>query len=426
MKIAIVGAGIAGLTTALSLHAAGLSCIVFEAVAEPAPLGVGLNVLPHAMRELTELGLLPELRRAGVEIDELVYMTRHGKRIWREPRGLAAGYEWPQIAIHRGELQMLLLRAVQARLGPEAVRFGHALSDLEIRPASVVAHFSRRESGAAAGAYEADVLVAADGIHSAVRRKFYPNEGLPKWNGVSLYRSTSRVGKVLGGRSMLWAGHARQKFVAYPIRYDPASGETLLNWICDLKAVGEAPTPPPEDWNRTGDRADLLPRYADWRWAGVDVPEIVASSGEIYVFPMVDRDPLPRWTFGRATLLGDAAHPMYPIGSNGATQAIIDARALAFHLATASDPDTALARYETERRPATERVVLTNRAHGPDQVMELAEQRAPEPEDDLDARLPLAERQAIADGYKRVAGFDPRELSAKPSYSVQPGAAASL
>lgn len=418
MKVAIVGGGITGLTTALSLHAAGVSCVVFEAVAQPAPLGVGINLLPHAMRELTELGLQPELRAAGVAIDELVYLTKHGAPIWREPRGQAAGYAWPQIAIHRGELQMLLLRAVQTRLGPDAVRFGHALSDLELNDDGVVAHF-RDRSGAALGSYRAEALAAADGIHSAVRRKFYPDEGLPKWNGVSLYRSTSRVGKVLGGRSMLWAGHARQKFVAYPIGYDPATGETLLNWICDLKTADADPTTPPkEDWNRTGERTGLEPRYKEWAWPGVDVPELIASSGEIFVFPMVDRDPLPRWTHGRATLLGDAAHPMYPIGSNGATQGIIDARAFAYHLATAPSPDEALARYEAERRPATERIVLMNRANGPDQVLELAEQRAPGRNDDLDAALPMAERQAIADDYKRIAGFDPATLNARRSYTV--------
>lgn len=420
MNIAVVGAGITGLATALSLHAAGLDCVVFEAVARPQPLGVGVNLLPHAMRELAELGLLAELRAVGVEIDELVYLTRHGKRIWREPRGLAAGYHWPQIAIHRGELQMLLLKAVQARLGPEAVRFGHVLQHADIDESGVTARFCDRTSGAALEPVRVDVLAAADGIHSALRRQFYPQEGLPKWNGVSLFRSTCRTGKVLGGRSMLWAGHARQKFVAYPIRYDPETGETLLNFICDLKSGGEAPAPPKEDWNRTGDRTELLPRYADWRWPGIDVPHLLGSAGDIFVFPMVDRDPLPRWTFGRASLLGDAAHPMYPIGSNGATQGVIDARAFAFHLATAPSPDEGLARYEAERRPATERIVLMNRANGPDQVMELAEQRAPDPQDDLDAALPMAERQTIADRYKQVAGFDPQTLNARPSYNVRP------
>ena len=262
------------------------------------------------------------------------------------------------------------------------------------------------------------MLVCADGIHSAARRQFYPDEGRPRWNGVTLWRATSRTGPVLGGRSMLWAGHARQKFVAYPIRYDPATGETLLNWICDLKTAEEGAAPPREDWSRAGDPADILGPFGDWRWTGVDVPALIAAAGQIFVYPMADRDPLPRWTFGRATLIGDAAHPMYPIGSNGATQGIIDARALAFHLANAPDPDEALARYEAERRPATSRIVLMNRQGGPDRVMELAEQRAPEPGDDLDALVPMAERQAIADEYKAIAGFDPKALTQPSAYVV--------
>lgn len=414
MHVAVIGGGITGLATALSLHAAGIACTVFEAVEKPAPLGVGINLLPHAMREMTELGLLAELEATGVAIDELVYLTRSGRDVWREPRGLAAGYRWPQIAVHRGELQMLLIRAVQARLGPDAIRFGWALTGLESDDSGATAHF-RTPDGAVR--FRADALAGCDGIHSAVRRHFFPDEGLPKWNGVSLFRSTARVGKWLGGRSMLWAGHARQKFVGYPIEFDPETGDTLLNFICDLKTAEPGSTPN-EDWNRKAAPDELIARYQGWHWAGIDVPALIASSSDIFVFPMVDRDPLPRWTHGRATLLGDAAHPMYPIGSNGATQGMIDARAFAFHLATAPDVATGLAAYEAERRPATERVVLMNRANGPDQVLELAEQRAPGPGDDLDAALPMAERQEIADSYKRGAGFDPATLNARASYDV--------
>ena len=215
----------------------------------------------------------------------------------------------------------------------------------------------------------------------------------------------------------MWAGHAGQKFVCYPIKYGPETGETLLNWICDLK-VGEAETPDREDWNRPGNREDFLPHNKEWEWEWLDVPRLIESSDGIYEFPMVDRDPLPQWTFGRTTLLGDAAHPMYPIGSNGATQAMIDARVIAFHLATAPSPDEALARYESERRPATAKIVLTNRANGPDQVMELAEQRAPNRGDDLDAAVPMKERRAIADDYKKIAGFDPMQLNDRKSYSA--------
>ncbi len=418
MDIVIVGAGIVGLTASLSLHQAGFRPVVYEVVRTLAPLGVGINALPHAVRELAALGLLDEVRAAGVEIDELVYLTARGQRIWREPRGLAAGYAWPQVAIHRGALQMLLLRAVQARLGPDAVRFGRALVDLETGETGVTARFSDRSSSPEETAtVRADLLLAADGIHSTVRRQFYPGEGAPVWNGVTLWRSTSRSGKVLGGRSMLWAGRARQKFVAYPITYDAATGETLLNWICDLKD-GEGAALPREDWNRPGRREDFLPRFEAWRWPGIDVPALVGTSGEIFEFPMVDRDPLPRWTFGRTTLMGDAAHPMYPIGSNGATQGIIDARAIAFHLATAPDVRTALGRYEGDRREATSRIVLMNRANGPDQVMELAQQRAPGPGDDLDALLPMSERAAIANTYKAVAGFDPAAMGVASPYRL--------
>jgi 5-methylphenazine-1-carboxylate 1-monooxygenase len=416
MRILIIGAGIGGLTAALSLHAAGFRPIVLEAVANPAPLGVGINLLPHAIRELTELGLLGDLQRIGVDMRALVYLTRYGREIWREPRGLEAGYAWPQIAVHRGRLQMLLLEKVQERLGFDAIRFDHALTDLELHDRGVTAHFAGRQ-GVARGSETTDLLIAADGIHSAVRRKFYPGEGMPRWNQVTLWRSTVQLPSYPLQGTMLWSGHSRQKFVAYPIEQDPQSGETLLNWICDLKAE-DGETPAKEDWNRRGDPQDILGPFADWRWPGIDVPAIIGAASGVYEFPMVDRDPLPRWTFGRATLIGDAAHPMYPIGSNGATQAIIDARALAFHLRRSSSLDAGLAAYEAERRDATSRIVLMNRAQGPDKVMDLAEARAPEPGDDLDALLPMSERAAIAAEYKRVAGFDPAALNAKQSYSI--------
>ena len=416
MRIAIVGGGIVGLTTAVSLARVGLRPTVHEAVRKPSPLGVGINVLPHAVRELTELGLLEKLRGIGVSIEDLVYRMADGREVWQEPRGIAAGYDWPQIAVHRGRLQMLLLAEVQAALGPDSVRFGQSLASLRVGERNAQLHFVDRETGAAQDSIEADVVIGADGIHSAVRRQFYPQEGIPKWSGVSLFRGTTLLPEGQVGALMHWTGHSRQKFAGYPIAIDPQSGEILFNWICDLKTA-EAGSTPREDWNRRVDRAPLLPRYAGWQWPGIDVQKVVAAAGDVFEFPMVDRDPLPRWTHGRVTLAGDAAHPMYPIGSNGATQGILDARALAFHLATAPDPDEALARYEAERREATSRIVLTNRAHGPDKVLEIAAARAADPATDLTAVFPVSERARIAQDYKLIAGFDPVLLKQRHSYT---------
>ncbi len=411
MEIAIIGGGIVGLTTALSLAAAGFKPIVYEAVEELKPLGVGINLLPHAVRELAELGLLEKLRKIGVEIDSLEYHMTDGRGVWAEPRGLAAGYRWPQIAIHRGQFQLFLRDEVLSVLGSNSIRTAHALEKVEDRGDDVLLHF-----GGGIAPVRADVAVAADGIHSAVRRQFYPNEGRPIWNGVSLFRSTTRMPAASFGARMLWAGHSAQKFIAYPIIRD--GDEILLNWVCDLR-TGEPGSEPHEDWNRVVDRDMLIPRYRDWTWQGFDIPAILAASSDVYEFPMVDRDPLPRWSFNRVTLAGDAAHPMYPIGSNGATQGIIDARVLAFHIATAPDPATALQRYEEARLGPTSKVVLGNRAGGPDKVLEIARQRASDPSVDLDKAVPMAERAEIAASYKQLAGFDPEWLNARESYSLE-------
>ena len=416
LRIAIVGGGIVGLTAALSLHKLGFRPTVYEAVRKAQPLGVGINVLPHAVREMAELGLLDKLVRLGVPITDLTYRMADGRVVWHEPRGLQAGYGWPQVAVHRGRLQMLLIDEVQAALGPDAVRFGHALVGLQQLPQGARLQFIDRDSGTAAAEVEADLVIGTDGIHSAVRKHFFPHEGIPKWSGVSLFRGTTLLPAGQVGALMHWTGHSRQKFAGYPISMDADNGQILFNWICDLRTAEPGSTPR-EDWNYRVEREPLLPRYRNWQWPGIDVPAIVAAAGDVFEFPMVDRDPLPRWTHGRVTLAGDAAHPMYPIGSNGATQGIIDARALAFHLATQPDVDQALASYEAERREATSRIVLTNRAHGPDKVLEIAAARAPDLTTDLDEVFPMAERAQIAGDYKVIAGFDPQVLNARRSYT---------
>lgn len=409
MDVAIIGGGIVGLATALSLAAAGFRPTVYEAVADLRPLGVGINLLPHAVRELAELGLLGRLCRAGVEIERLDYRMADGRAVWHEARGLSAGYDWPQVAVHRGHLQLFLRDEVIACLGREALRTGFALTRFEQHGEAIRLNFGNGE------AVIADVVIGADGIHSAVRRQLYPDEGRPKWNGVSLFRSTTRLPAGSFGPNMLWAGHSQQKFIAYPIRR--SEDEVLLNWVCDLR-TGNPGDEPFEDWNRTADRNMLLARYEGWVWDELDVPALLRAGNDVFEFPMIDRDPLPRWSFGRVTLAGDAAHPMYPIGSNGATQGVIDARVLAYHLATASDPATGLQRYQAERLEPTRRIVLGNRAQGPDKVLDLARERAPDLSVELDAALPMAERAQIAADYKRLAGFDPAILNARASWSV--------
>jgi 2-polyprenyl-6-methoxyphenol hydroxylase-like FAD-dependent oxidoreductase len=414
MKIAIIGGGIAGLGAALSLAAAGLKPVVYEAAGEIKPLGVGINLLPHAVREFAELGFLEELRNIGVEIEELSYFMQDGRAVWNEPRGLKAGYRWPQIAIHRGRFHLFLLKKVREVLGHDAVKTGWVFSHLRQRPNSVTAFFNT--GGGVLEAVEADVGIGADGVRSAVRRQFYPNEGRPIWNGVSLFRSTTKMPVGAFGPKMLWAGHSDQKFIAYPIAVN--ANEMLLNWVCDLRTA-EPGSIPREDWNRAIDRAAIMPRFRAWKWNGVDVEAIIAAGSDVYEFPMVDRDPLPRWSFERVTLAGDAAHPMYPIGSNGATQAIIDGRVLAYHLASSPDAMTGLKRYEDARLDATGRIVLGNRAQGPDKVLEIARQRAASPDVDIDAVLPFDERADIAASYKSLAGFSPAALNERQSYSIR-------
>ncbi len=403
--ILIAGGGIGGLTAALALHAAGFAPRVLEAAREIRPLGVGINLLPHAVRELTELGLGDALAATGVATRELRYVSAHGQDIWREDRGLAAGYRWPQYSIHRGELQMLLLATVRAR--GIAVATGQRVMGFVQDAEGVTAHLA--EGGTARGA----ALIGADGIHSAIRAHFAPGEGPPAWSGAMLWRATTVAPAYLTGATMVQAGHHAQKFVCYPIRHLP-DGTALVNWIAEMRSDA---APGREDWNREIDRNLFLPHYEGWNWGWLDVPGLIRGAERVYEFPMVDRDPLLRWSEGRVTLLGDAAHPMYPIGSNGASQAVLDARQLALQLARAARIEDGLAAYEAARRPPTAKLTLANRDLGPDVILEEVHRRAPQGFSELQEVISHDELTDTALRYKRLAGFDPELLNARESWT---------
>jgi 2-polyprenyl-6-methoxyphenol hydroxylase-like FAD-dependent oxidoreductase len=408
----VVGGGIGGLTTALALHAAGIVDVrVLERVRSIEPLGVGINLLPHAVRELTELGLADGLAAIGVATAELAYYDRYGSRIWAEPRGLAAGYHWPQYSVHRGLLQLMLLDEVRRRLGPDAVEVAAPVASVATLEDRAVVRV-----GGTAGQHEieADVVVAADGIHSTVRAQCHPTEGPPEWNGAVLWRGTTWAAPFLTGASMIMAGHRAQKFVAYPIS-GPIDGLQRINWIAER--VVDAAQFRQEDWNRQVS-TDLFSAYfADWRFDWLDIPALIADAEAVYEYPMVDRPPLESWTHGRVTLLGDAAHPTFPIGSNGSSQAILDARVLAHCLAT-QPADVALRHYEELRLPPTRSLQQANRRMGPEIVMQTAHERAPDGFTSIDEVFAPGELEQVAAEYKSVAGFSPTELNARASWSV--------
>nr|WP_246461998.1 flavin-dependent oxidoreductase [Nocardia transvalensis] len=397
----IVGAGIGGLTAALSLHAVGVEAVVIDSVRDLRPLGVGINLLPHATGELSELGLADRLAALGVATAEVVHLDRFGNEIWREPRGLAAGHRWPQYSVHRGELQVMLLAAVRERLGPDAVRTGLRFVDATQDRDGVRARVLDRDRDVTVD-FEADLLVGADGLHSAVRAHLHPGEGPPRGSGIRMWRGVAVAERFLSGSSMLFAGsnHAA-KFVAYPISPTPRpDNRTLVNWVAEVRMPEAAAET--ADWNRTGRLADVLPFYEGWQCAGVDVGGLIASTEHILEYPMVDRDPLPHWTSGRITLLGDAAHPMYPIGSNGGSQTIIDARVLAAELARADDPAEAALAYESARLAPVNEIVLANRDMPMDRILRTVAERAPTGFTHIEDVLTPDELAALSTAYTRT------------------------
>jgi 2-polyprenyl-6-methoxyphenol hydroxylase-like FAD-dependent oxidoreductase len=402
-EVIIVGAGIGGLTLGLTLQQAGIKCTIFESVPELRAIGVGINLLPHATRELAAIGLETELARLAIETRDATFFNRFGQLIYQEPLGRAAGYEHPQFSIHRGDLQMVLLEAFRARAGADRVVSNRHCLGVAQDDDGVTVTFSDGPGGSGRFTARGAVAIACDGINSAVRKQFFPDEGEPRYSGVNMWRGVTRWKPILSGASMVRAGWlSHGKMVIYPIRDAGSDGLQLVNWVAEI----ETPNHRKRDWNRSGSLDDFIGAFADWHFDWLDVPAFIRAADSVLEFPMVDQDPLPRWSFGRVTLLGDAAHPMVPRGSNGAGQAILDARALTSALLEQGDPAAALAAYEKQRLEATTRVVLTNRTNPPDAILrEVFLRTKDRPFAAIDDVISREELVALSEGYKRIAGY---------------------
>lgn len=402
-EVIIVGAGIGGLTLALALLEAKIPCRIFESAAEIRPVGVGINLLPHATKELAALGLEADLAKVAIATTDATFFNRFGQLIYQEALGRAAGYDHPQFSIHRGDLQMVLLSAFRARAGHDRLVTNSHCVGVEQDEAGVTVTFSDGPGGANRSTARGGVAIACDGINSAVRKQLFPDEGEPRYSGVNMWRGVTRWKPMLSGASMVRAGWlSHGKMVIYPIRGVGDDGLQLVNWVAEI----ETPNYRKRDWNRNGALDDFIDAFADWHFEWLDVPAFIRAADHVLEFPMVDQDPLPRWSFGRITLLGDAAHPMVPRGSNGAGQAILDARALTAALLGHENSVAAMAAYEHQRLDATTRIVLTNRTNPPDAILrEVFERTHDKPFRAIEDVISREELVGLSEGYKRIAGY---------------------
>ena len=412
MTVIVAGGGIAGMTMALTCHQLELPVIVHESVKTIEPLGVGINLQPNAVRELFELGLETDLAEIGIQAKEWALVGKNGNDVWSEPRGLDAGYRWPQYSVHRGHLQMMLYRQVLKRLGPKAVISDSRLKSYNNDNDHVLAQFV--DSDAKEQKVEGSILVGADGLHSSVRAQMHPNDGPPKWGGAVMWRGTTQAKPIRTGASFVLLGKLEQRFVCYPISQpDPITGKAIINWIAALtydtsKAWG------PSDWNTQVPVEKFINHFSDWSYEWLDVPQLIREASAVYEYPMVDRDPLTTWVDGRCVLVGDAAHVMYPVGSNGASQAIVDTRVLGSAFVKHGLDQTALLHYESLNLKEMNELVIRNRGAGPIGILGIVEERCGGVFDKIEDVIPRSEIEQYMSNYKAAAGFAIETLNNAP------------
>ena len=412
MTVIVAGGGIAGMTMALTCHQLELPVIVHESVKTIEPLGVGINLQPNAVRELFELGLERDLAEIGIQAKEWALVGKNGNDVWSEPRGLDAGYRWPQYSVHRGHLQMMLYRQVLKRLGPKAVISDSRLKSYNNDNDHVLAHFV--DSDGKEQKVEGSILVGADGLHSSVRAQTHPNDGPPKWGGAVMWRGTTQAKPIRTGASFVLLGKLEQRFVCYPISQpDPITGKAIINWIAELtydtsKEWGHS------DWNTQVPVEKFINHFSDWSYEWLDVPQLIREASAVYEYPMVDRDPLTTWVDGRCVLVGDAAHVMYPVGSNGASQAIVDTRVLGSAFVKHGLDQTALLHYESLNLKEMNELVLRNRGAGPIGILGIVEERCGGVFDKIEDVIPRSEIEQYMSNYKAAAGFAIETLNNAP------------
>ena len=412
--VLIAGAGIGGLSLALTLHEIGVPCRVLESVGTLKPLGVGINLQPNAVRELYGMGFGPgQLDEIGIQTQEWALVGLNGKDVYSEPRGLKAGYRWPQYSVHRGELQMLLYRATLERLGADAVRTGLRVTGYRNHAGGVTALAEDGQGGR--HEIEGALLIGADGLHSAVRAQMHPRQPPIQWGGAIMWRGVTRGTPIRTGASFVGLGTHRQRVVFYPIsRPDPASGLADINWVAEI-TVDNAGGWQNGDWNKKVRHEAFVHHFERWTHDWIDIPAMLRGAEDVWEYPMIDRDPVPTWVEGRAALLGDAAHVMYPTGSNGGSQAIIDARVLGAAMLAHGDTPAALEDYDAKLCKDLSALVLRNRGAGPFGLLNLLDDRCGGVFDEIDDVIPRAERDEFMRAYRAAAGFAMEKLNGSPA-----------